>query len=70
MCYLERNKIDIDTIKKSFKEFIKNNTSISKTQQIFRSERYNVFTEEFNKTALSSSDDKRMQSIDLLEIYG
>ena len=29
----------------------------------------NVFTEEINKIALSSNDDKRMQSIDLIETY-
>ena len=32
-------------------------------------ERHNVFTEETNKTALSSDDDKRMQSICLIETY-
>ena len=30
---------------------------------------HNVFTEEINKNALSSIDDKRMQSIDSTEIY-
>ena len=29
----------------------------------------NVFTEEINKVALSSGDDKRMQSIDSIETY-
>ena len=62
---LEKNKIDIDSIK----EFIKNKKSILKTQQRFKSERHNVFTEEINKVALSSNDDKRMQSIDLIETY-
>ena len=33
-----------------------------KTQQRFDSERHNVFTEEINKIALSSNDDKRMKS--------
>ena len=37
---------------------------------MFKSERYNVFTEEINKIALSSNDNKRMQSIDLIEAYG
>ena len=32
-------------------------------------ERHNVFTKEINKIALSSSDDKRMQSIDSIETY-
>ena len=40
-----------------------------KTQQGLKSERHNVFTEEINKIALSSNDDKRMQSIDLIETY-
>ena len=31
-----------------------------KTLQRFKSERHNVFTEEINKTALSSNDDRRM----------
>ena len=30
---------------------------------------YNVFTEEINKIALSSTDDKRMRSIDSIETY-
>ena len=29
----------------------------------------NTFTEEFNRTALSSNDDKRMKSIYSIEIY-
>ena len=39
------------------------------TQQIFKSERHNVFTEEINKIFLGSNDDKRIQSIDSIEIY-
>ena len=30
---------------------------------------HNVFTEEINKIALRSNDDKRMQSIDSIEAY-
>ena len=36
------------------------NEIISKSQQRFKSERHNVYTEEVNKIALSSSDDKRL----------
>ena len=36
---------------------------------MFKSEKHNVFTEEINKIALSSNDDKRMQSIDSIETY-
>ena len=67
--YLEENKIDRNNIKENHKEFIKNNISILKILQRFKSERHNVFTEEINKTALSSNDDKRMQSIDSIETY-
>ena len=35
----------------------------------FKSESYNLFTEEINKIVWSSNDDKRMQSIDLIEGY-
>ena len=62
---LEKNKIDLD----SPKEFIKINKLILKTQQRFKSKRHNIFTEEINKIALSSNNDKRMQSIDSVETY-
>ena len=45
------------------------NRVILKTQQRFKSERDNVFTEETNKIALSSDNDKRIQSIDSIETY-
>ena len=54
-------------LQKKHKEFIKNNKLILKTQQRFGSEEHNVFTEEINKIALSSNDDKRTQSIDSRE---
>ena len=41
--HLEKNKTDVDSIKKDKKEFIKNKL-ILKTQQIFRSEKHNFFT--------------------------
>ena len=34
-----------------------------------RGERQNIFTKEINKIALSSNDDKRIQSIDSIETY-
>ena len=52
----------------SIKEIIKN-LLILKTQKRFKSERQNVSTKEFNKIALSSNDDKRMQSTDSTETY-
>ena len=65
--HIEKNKIDVDRIKENLKEFIRINKSILKTQQRFKSERHNVFTEDINKMSLSSNDDKRMQSIDSIE---
>ena len=67
--YLENNKINIDSLKNNNKELRGNNKSILKTQQSFESGRHNVFSEEINKIALSSYDDKRMQSIDSIETY-
>ena len=40
-----------------------------KSQQIFKSERHNVFTEEINKMALCSNGDKRIQPIDSIETH-
>ena len=60
-------KVDVGNLKDDNKEFIKNNKLILKTQQRFRSKKHNEFTEEINKIALSSNDDKRTQSIDLIE---
>ena len=67
--YLEKNKINIDSLKKNNKKFIRNNKSILKTQQRFKSETHNVFTEEINEITLSSNDDKRMQLFESIETY-
>ena len=48
---------------------MKNNKSILKTQQKFKSGRHNFLTEDINKIALSSNGDKRMQSIYSTETY-
>ena len=52
--HLNNNKIDVKII---HKELTKNNKTILKSQQRFRSETYNVFTDEINKIASSSNDD-------------
>ena len=68
--YIEKYEISIDSIKENYTEFIKNKTLRLKIQQRFKIERQFVFTEEINKTDLIiSTDDKRMQSIDLIETY-
>ena len=40
-----------------------------KSQQRFKNERYDVYTEEINKIALSSNDDKRIQTFDRITSY-
>ena len=67
--YPEKNEINLESLKEDHKEFIKNNKLILKTQQRFKSERHNVFTEEINKIILSSNDDKIIHSIHSMEIY-
>ena len=37
-----------------------NDTTILKSQQIFKSDCHKVYTEQINKTALKSNDDKRL----------
>ena len=51
------------------KSCLEANKSILKSQQRFKSETHNVFTEEINKIAISSNDYKRMQSIDSIVTY-
>ena len=62
--YLEKKKFSVD----KRKEFVKNK-KILKTQQRFKSERRNLFTEAINKIALSTNDHNRIQSIDSTETY-
>ena len=57
--YLQKNKINIESLKKNHKKSIRNN----------KCERHNVFTKEISKIALCSIDDERMQSNDLIETY-
>ena len=61
--YLEKNKTSIHSLEKSNKEFIRNNKSILKSQQRFKSEKKKKNSEEINKMALSSDGDKKMQQL-------
>ena len=40
-----------------------------RSQQRFKTEAHNVFTEEVNKTALTFNDDKRLHSFDKVKLY-
>ena len=49
---------------KDYKDCLFNNKIILKSQQRFKSDHHKVYTEEVNKIALSSDDDKRLQTFD------
>ena len=46
-----------------------NGEVIIKSQHRFRSDHHRVYTEEVNKIALSSNDDKRIQTFDKITTY-
>ena len=52
-----------------YKDCLLNNEIILKSQQRFKSERHNVYTEEINKIALSSNDFKILQTYDRITAY-
>ena len=54
---------------KNYKDSLFNDKVILKSQQRFRSDRHEVYTEEINKIALSSNDDKRLQTFDRITTY-
>ena len=49
-----------------YKQCLLNNEVILKSQQRFKSEAHSVHTEEINKISLSSNDNKRLQSFDII----
>ena len=58
-----------ELIFKNYKDCLFNNEVIIKSQQRFRSDHHEVYTEEVFKTALSSNDDKRLQTIDKVTTF-
>ena len=52
-----------------YKDCLLNNEIVLKSQQRFKSERHDVYFEEINKNALSSNDDKRLQTFDRFTSY-
>ena len=46
----------------NYKDCLSNNKIILKSQQRFKSDHHKVYTEEINKIALSSNDDKRLST--------
>ena len=53
----------------NYKDCLFNGEVILKSQQRFRSDHHKAYTEEVNKIALSSDDDKRLQTFDEIETY-
>ena len=52
-----------------YKDCLLNNQIVLKSQQRFKDERRDVYTEEINKIPLSSNDDKRLQTFDRITSY-
>ena len=53
----------------NYKDSMFNNKIILKSQQRFKSDYHKVYTEELNKIALSSNDDKRLQTFNKITTY-
>ena len=54
---------------KNCKDCLFNNKIILKLQQRFKSDHHNAYTEQIKKIALSSNDDKRLQTFDIITTY-
>ena len=53
----------------NYKNCILNDKIVLKSQQIFKSEKHDVYTENVNKIALSNNDDKRLITFDKITTY-
>ena len=58
-----------DIIFKNYVDSLFNDEVIIRSQQRFRSDHHRFCTEEVNKIALTSNDDKRLQTYDRITIY-
>ena len=54
---------------KNYKDCLFNDKTIPKPQQRFKTDCHNVYTEQINMIALSSNDDKRLQTFDKITAY-
>ena len=52
-----------------YKDCLFNDEVILESQQRFKSDHHKLYTEEVNKIALISDDDKRLQTFDGIETY-
>ena len=53
----------------NYKYCLFNDKTILKSQQRFKSDHHNVYAEEINKIALTSTDDKTLQTFDRIKTY-
>ena len=53
----------------NYKDSLSNNNTILRSQLRFKSDFHNVYTEEVNKIALNSHDDKRLQTRDRITTH-
>ena len=53
----------------NYKDGLLNDKILFKSQQSFKSDYDEVYTEEINKIALSSNDDERLQTSDRIKTY-
>ena len=53
----------------NYKDCLFNNKTIYRSQERFKSYYHNMYSEEVNKIALSSNDDKRLQTFDRITTY-
>ena len=53
----------------NYKDSLFNDKTIMRSQLRFKSDLHNMYTEEVNKIALSSNDDKRLQTLDTVITY-
>ena len=54
---------------KNYKDCFINDKTILTSQQRFKSDCHNVYTEQINKIALSRNDDKILQTFDKITTY-
>ena len=54
---------------RNYEDCLLNIKTVYRTQERFKSYNHDVYTEEVNKIALSSNDDKRLQTFDRITIY-
>ena len=61
--------IKLKTMFENYMDCLLNDKIILKSQQRFKSYNHDAYTEEVNKIALSSDDDKRLQTFDRVTTY-